>query len=63
MQYNYKEEGLEIKLNWKERLSLFFRGYIKMNIYQSYEHSSSLVKLGSEGIMKYGDSTKHGNLK
>ena len=34
-----------------------------MNIYQSYEHSSSLVKVGSEGIMKYGDSTKHGNLK
>jgi hypothetical protein len=63
MKYNFKEEGLEIKLSWKERLRFLFHGGINMNAYQSYEHFGALIKLASDGVMKYGDSSKHGKLK
>ena len=63
MKYYFKEEGLEIKFSFKERLSLFFKGILKLNSYDSYKHSSMFMKLISDSIKKYGDSSLHGEIE
>lgn len=63
MDYHFGDKGLEIKFSWKERLSLFFKGILKMNEYSSYKHSAVLLKLVNSAVTKYGDGNKHGKIK
>ena len=61
MFYLHTEEGLEIKLSWKERFLIFFKGIIKFNRKSSYQYYNHLMHLISEGFKKYGDAREHGN--
>jgi hypothetical protein len=63
MQFLFKKEGLEIKLSWRERLSLFFKGKILFSRYDSYVFNATLLRIVSENSKKYGDSKEHGTIK
>jgi hypothetical protein len=60
MIYQHKEEGLEIKLSWKERFMFLFTGVIKFNRKGSYQYSTHFMKLISDAVHKYGDAKEHG---
>jgi hypothetical protein len=60
MNYHFEDKGLEIKFSWKERLSLLFRGVIKLNHYSSYQYAAVLLKIVNTAVKKYGDGSKHG---
>lgn len=62
MNYIFENQGLKIKFSIKERIILFFKGYLKLNDYSSYVHSAHLLKLVSDATTKYGDGKKHGNI-
>ena len=63
MQYIFKEEELEIKLSWKERFMIFLKGCILMNRFDSYKHSTVLMKLASDAVKQYGDAKEHGEIE
>ncbi len=62
MQFYFLKNNIEIKLTWKERLSLFFAGKIILNRLASYKLNASLLKICADNSIKYGDSKEHGQL-
>jgi hypothetical protein len=63
MKYFFNEKGLIIKFSFREKLIIFIKGFIKLNYYDSYKHSSFLLKLVSDAVAKYGDGNVHGTVK
>ena len=63
MIFLHKDEGLEIKLNWKERFLFFFRGSLKFEHKSSHDFYTHFMRLITDCIKKYGDSNKHGLVK
>jgi len=63
MKYLFKEKGLQIKFSFKERLTFFFTGSLKLNYFHSYKYSAILLKLVADATKKYGDGKIHGEVK
>jgi hypothetical protein len=63
MIFLHKDEGLEIKLNWKERFLFFLRGSLKFEQKSTHDFYSHFMKLITDAVEKYGDTTKHGIVK
>jgi hypothetical protein len=58
MNYIFKEDKLEIKLSWKERFLFFIKGKIVFDKRSAHDNAKALMRLVSESLIKYGDSTK-----
>ena len=63
MQFIFKEDYLEIKLSWKERIYVFFTGTINLHKKSIYTMSTVLMKIIHEMIAKYGDGKVHGTIE
>jgi len=60
MKFIFKDEGIDIKLSWKERLTICFKGLLSFNRLESYKLNASFMKILADSTKKYGDSNEHG---
>ena len=60
MRFYFKEEGIDIKLSWRERATIFFKGILSFNRLESYKLNASFMKILADSTKKYGDSNEHG---
>jgi len=60
MKFIFKERGIDIKLSWKERLKICFKGLLSFNRLESYKLNASFMKILADSTKKYGDSNEHG---
>jgi|TARA_R100001460_G_scaffold28981_1_gene57734 hypothetical protein len=60
MKFIFKERGIDIKLSWKERLTICFKGLLSFNRLESYKLNASFMKILADSTKKYGDSNEHG---
>ena len=63
MLYIHTEEGLVIRLTWKERFIYFLTGNIKFNRKGSYQYYNHFLHVISKGLQQYGDVKEHGESK
>tara|TARA_R100000657_G_C4553166_1_gene25051 strand:- start:260 stop:481 length:222 start_codon:yes stop_codon:yes gene_type:complete len=60
MQYIFKEEELEIKYSWKERMHILFFGKSILKRESIFQFQNVFVKLISECFMRYCPKDKNG---
>jgi hypothetical protein len=56
-----KEDYMEIKFSFVERLNILLKGKLMLNKKSAYQFSAHFLRLISEATLKYGDIKTHGS--